>query len=80
MKETILHQIGEIVRSTLQWIPLNVVRFLFLGLITVVLILVLRLPIAETTPDKPGKSRWDENLKLWAALALVLQLLIYWFL
>lgn len=80
MKETILHQIGEILRSTLQWIPLEVVRFLFLGLIATVLIIVLRLPKRETTPDILGTSRWDENLKIWAALALILQLLIYWFL
>jgi|694.fasta_scaffold14957_4 hypothetical protein len=80
MKETILHQIGDFVRSILQWIPLEFVRFLFLGLIAAVLIIVLRRPKTETTPDKPGKSRWDENLKIWAALALVLQLLIYWFL
>ena len=39
---------------------------------------VLSLPRSETTP--PGRdSGWDANLKLWAAVALLIQIAIYSF-
>jgi hypothetical protein len=79
MQETILHQFGNILRNTLQSIPLDFVKYLFLLLIATVLIVVLRLPTSETTPVKSGPVRWDENLKIWASLALLIQLAIYWF-
>lgn len=79
MYETPLHHFGNFVRSLLQNIPLEAARYLFLFVMVAVLILVLRLPTSETTPDRPGPSRWDENLKVWAALALLIQLAVYWF-
>jgi hypothetical protein len=37
---------------------------------------VLRLPTTATTPE--GRvGRWDENLKLWAWLALAVQVIVY---
>lgn len=78
MHETVLHQIGNYLRSSLQAVPLDAVRYLFLLLIATVLILILRLPTSETTPVKTGPVRWDENLKIWASLALLIQLVIYW--
>lgn len=79
MKETILHQFGNLLRSALQSISMDLVRYLFLLLIATVLIVVWRLPKSETTPIKTGPVRWDENLKIWASLALLIQLAIYWF-
>jgi hypothetical protein len=78
MQETLLHQIGNYLRSSLQAFPLDAARYLFLLLIAAVLILILRLPTSETTPVKTGPLRWDENLKIWATLALLIQLVIYW--
>ena len=73
---TPLHHIGEFCRNLLLQVPLPVVRGLFLLPLIALLIWVLRLPRAETTdPDRP--LRLAENLKLWAALALLIQITIY---
>ncbi len=75
---TILHAIGNSIRELFLKIPLEAVRGLFVLLPLALLVWVLLLPRSETTP--PGReSRWDENLKLWAGLALVIQILIYSF-
>ena len=75
---TPLHAIGNFCRDLLLHVPLDVVRGLFVLLPVVLLIWVLRLPREETKPPK-GNNRWDENLKLWAGIALVIQILIYSF-
>ena len=73
---TPLHYIGEWLRETLAQIPMPIVRVLFLALPVALLIWVLRLPNKQTTP--PDRvARWDENLKVWAAVALVMQMVIY---
>ena len=76
-----LHQIGDAIREVLLKIPLEAVRGLFLLFFAALLIWVLTLPRAQTTPPgtERGKLRLSENLKLWAAVSLVLQLLIYAF-
>ncbi|QDT33435.1 hypothetical protein [Thalassoglobus polymorphus] len=74
-----LHYIGQIVREALQMIPMWGVRLLFVGTLVALLIWVLRLPESETTPEG-GAKRWDENLKLGASLALILQIIVYSFL
>lgn len=73
---TPLHQFGQSIREALQAVPLGGVRFLFLATLLAVLIWVLRLPHSEVTPPG-GAKRWDENLKYGAALALVIQLIVY---
>lgn len=73
---TPLHFIGEFVRELLGAIPLEAVRLLFAALPVAVLIWVLTLPREATTPPG-GTGRWDENLKLGAALALIAQIVIY---
>lgn len=74
-----LHQIGEAIRNLLLGIPLGAARALFLLFLAGLLVWVLTLPRAQTTPPaaQGGKVRLSENLKLWAALSLALQLLIY---
>lgn len=76
---TPLHHIGEAVRTLMLAIPLSAVRGLFLFTLIALLIWVLRLPREATTPEG-GPRRWDENLKLGAAVALLLQIAVYWLL
>ena len=73
---TPLHYLGEFIRQALQTIPLLAVKFLFVASLVALLVWVLRLPRSATTPPG-GAKRWDENLKLGAALALAIQILIY---
>ena len=73
---TPLHQFGDALRTAMLAVPLAAVRGLFLLTLVAVLIWVLRLPASATTPDG-GAKRWDENLKVGAAVALLLQITIY---
>ena len=73
---TPLHQFGEWLRQSLQVIPLSMIRILFVASLVALLIWVLRLPKSATTPDG-GAKRWDENLKIGASVALLIQILIY---
>jgi hypothetical protein len=60
-------------------IPLSVVRGLFVATLAILLVWVWRLPREATTPTA-GPRRWDENLKVGATLALIVQIIIYTFL
>lgn len=71
-----LHQIGQSIRELLQQIPLGMVRGLFVASLLVVLVWVLRLPASVTSPPG-GARRWDENLKIGAAIAIAIQIAIY---
>ncbi len=73
---TPLHAIGEVVRELLLQIPLSTVRVLFLAVPILLLVWVLRLPREATTPPD-GTGRWDQNLKVWASVSLVIQIVIY---
>ncbi len=75
---TPLHHFGEFLRQCLHSIPMPAVRALFVGTLVVLLIWVLRLPRSATTPPD-GVKRWDENLKLGATAALLIQILVYCF-
>jgi hypothetical protein len=76
---TPLHQFGEFLRQSLQSIPLWMVRVLFVTSLCVLLVWVLRLPRSATMPPG-GAKRWDENLKIGASVAILIQILIYSFL
>ncbi len=71
-----LHTFGEAIRELLMLIPLAAVRWLFVASLVVMLIWVLRLPSSMTTPPG-GAKRWDENLKIGAGAALLIQIVIY---
>lgn len=73
---TPLHHFGDTVRELLQSIPLPFVRALFVGSLVLVLVWILRLPRSAVTPHE-GTRRWDENLKPAAALAVLIQIVIY---
>lgn len=71
-----LHHIGHWLRELAIGIPLPAVRGLFLLLPIVLVVWVLTLPRRHTTaPDRPYRA--SENLKLWAVLALLLQVVVY---
>jgi hypothetical protein len=73
---TPLHQVGEWVRGVFLQVPLGVARGLFVAVPLALLVWVLLLPRAATRP--PGRpARWDENLKVWACVALLVQVAIY---
>jgi hypothetical protein len=71
---TPLHHVGDAVRDALASLPLGLVRVLFLALPVLVLVWVLRLPAEQA--NLPG-GRWDTNLKVGAAIALLIQIGIY---
>jgi len=73
---TPLHLIGDFVREWFARIPPGAVRVLFVAVPVLLLMWVLRLPDREVLPPE-GKGRWDENLRLWAGVALLIQILIY---
>jgi hypothetical protein len=73
-----LHRIGDLLRSALLGLPLGAVRALFVLSLTVLLVWVLRLPRGATSPHE-APTRPSENLKVWAALALAIQIAIYLF-
>lgn len=76
---TPLHKIGDFLRETLMLIPLSGVRVLFLASLVAVLVWVILLPRERTEPPG-GAKRWDANLKITAAVALLIQIVIYSFL
>jgi hypothetical protein len=72
---TPLHVIGEALRELLGSVPLGIVRVFFVAVPLAVLVWVVRLPDTETS-DGPVTG-WSGNLKVWAAVALIIQILIY---
>lgn len=76
---TPLHVFGEWLRQLLMQIPLSAVRALFVLVLLAMIVWVLTLPRnATTAPGRP--YRFTANLKLWATLALLIQVAIYVFL
>jgi hypothetical protein len=73
---TPLHWLGQEVQQLAVSVPLPVVRAMFIAVPMVLLVWVLRLP-REQTAAADGTGRLDENLKLWASLALIVQIIIY---
>jgi len=69
---TPLHAVGSFLRELLLGVPLPAARVLFLMLLSVALVwVVLRGPDPGENPERV------KTLKIWAAAALVIQILIY---
>jgi len=73
---TLFHHIGNALRELLMKLPLWSVRAVFLLVFIMLIIWVLTLPkhatVAPNSEHKPG-----HNLKLWATLALLIQVIVY---
>ena len=73
---TPLHSFGDLIRDLFLQIPLSAVRVLFVAVPVIVLVWVLTLPGEETNPgQEPGRR--GNNLKIGAAVALGIQIVIY---
>jgi hypothetical protein len=70
-----LHWIGDQLRSTFLLVPLWAARGLFLAVLLGLMIWIVQLPRSVTTPS--ATSPWHEDLRVWAWLALLVQLLAY---
>ena len=71
-----LHEFGEFLRGLLQSVPMPAVRILFVASLLGLLIWVIRLPGSATMPPG-GAKRWDEHLKPFACIAILIQIVIY---
>ena len=73
---TLFHWIGDTLRQQLDQVPLSVARWLMIGLFLALMIWIVQLPATVTNPtDRPAK--WTSDLKIWAWLALLIQIVIY---
>jgi heme/copper-type cytochrome/quinol oxidase subunit 2 len=70
-----LHWIGDHLRSAFLLVPLWVAKGLFLGVFFALMVWVVQLPRSAATPS--ANSPWHEDLRIWAWLALFIQLLAY---
>ena len=73
---TPLHIVGDFLRNAFAAIPMIGARLLFVSLLAILLFWVLTLPKEAVTREGSG-GRPAENLRWWAALALLIQLIIY---
>ena len=73
---TVLHWIGDTIREQLLRIPLPVARWFFIGLLLLLMGWVVQLPASQVTPPE-RRSAWYEDLRVWAWVALVFQVIVY---
>ncbi|HEY0982660.1 MULTISPECIES: hypothetical protein [unclassified Schlesneria] len=73
---TLFHWIGNTLREQLDLIPLSTARWLMIGLFLGLMFWVVQLPTDQTNPSD-RTARWTDDLKIWAWLALIIQILIY---
>jgi hypothetical protein len=75
MTRTFLHQIGETIRNAMATVPLSLVGWIFVAIPLLLLIWTLRAKIGTENDElNPRQSRW---LRIGAATALLLQIVIY---
>ena len=67
--------IGDQLRQAFAQIPLWAARGLFLAVFFALMVWIVQLPKAATTPH--ANSPWHEDLRVWAWLALLIQLFAY---
>jgi hypothetical protein len=72
---TLLHHIGDFLRELLLRVPLGAARGLFVLTMIAVMLWVLSLPKRETAD--PASAAAARDLKPWAVLALLVQVVIY---
>jgi hypothetical protein len=73
---TLFHWIGDTLRQQLDQVPLSVARWLMIGLFLAMMFWIVQLPSTVTNPtNRPAK--WTSDLKIWAWLTLLIQIVIY---
>ena len=77
LRRTFLHDFGDALREALAAVPTPAARALFIALLCLLLLWVLRLPRDRVRPPRDTPAGWSSNLKLWAVVALTIQILIY---
>lgn len=77
LRHTFLHRIGDAFREVLTAIPLPVVQSIFVAFLVALLVWVIRLPRERVAPPAGEPAGWSSHLKLWASVALVIQIAIY---
>lgn len=76
MNSTLLHWIGDQARTLCLQVPLPWVRGALIAIPIALMFWVILLPAHRTTPADRPATRTD-NLKLWAWLALLGQVILY---
>ncbi|MCB1086613.1 MAG: hypothetical protein KDM63_06180 [Verrucomicrobiae bacterium] len=77
LRLTLLHHAGSAIRGWLTAVSPAESRAIFVVLLVGLLLWVLRLPRERVCPPGDEPAGWSSNLKLWAALALAIQIVIY---
>ena len=70
-----LHWIGDQLRQSFVAIPLWAAKGLFLGLLFGLMVWIVQIPKSAATPH--ASAAWHEDLRLWAWLALLIQMFVY---
>ncbi len=73
---TFLHTIGEALRIQLEAVPLSIAKWLMIGVFLLMLFWVIQVSSRKATPADRS-SIWFEDLRIWAWLALMIQVVIY---
>lgn len=73
---TFFHSIGDLLRSQFERVPLNVARWLMIAVFLAMLFGVIQVPSRKATPAG-RQSFWYEDLRIWAWLTLMIQVVIY---
>ena len=73
---TFFHSIGDVLRSQLERVPLSVAKWLMIALFLILLFWVIQVPSRKATPAG-RQSLWYEDLRIWAWLTLMIQVVIY---
>lgn len=73
---TFFHVIGDSLRQLLEQVSLSTARWMFIGLFLVLLFWIVQLPASRTTPND-RQSKWHEDLRIWAWIAVMFQIVIY---
>ena len=73
---TFFHWIGDLLRLQLDQVPLAVARWLIIGVLLVLMFWIVQLPTSQAVPPD-RESHWYEDLRVWAWVAVMFQILVY---
>lgn len=73
---TIFHFIGDSIRALLLEVPMWAARWLFIGLLLALMGWIVQLNEAVATPPEK-RGEWYEDLRIWAWVAVMGQVILY---